>query len=179
MWRMAKELSADAIVAGTGRTWEEWLAFFDSVGGESLDHKELVAAASKIGAPPWWRQMVSVKYEQHIGRRAPGQVGVGNFNVSASKTWSGSLDSALNRWSEVMAGRREVSGLSITRGPQISATEKWRYWRAGLSDESRVVVNISAKGADKSVISVQHEKLRSEDEVNHWREYWKSVLKGV
>jgi hypothetical protein len=176
---VAKELSAESIAAATGRTWDEWVAYFDSQGAESMSHQELVSLSSGAGVPPWWRQMIAVKYEQHIGRRVPGQGNGGTFNVSASKTWSGSLDDALARWTKVMDPRTEVSGVEIARGPDVSATEKWRYWRAGLADGTRVVVNISAKSPDKSVISVQHENLESEDAAQHWRGFWKSVLSDI
>ncbi len=176
---MAKELSLDSILAGTGRTWDEWLVYFESVDAAALSHQEIVAAASKGGAPQWWRQMITVKYEQHIGRRVPGQSGGGMFNVSASKTWSGSLDAALRRWTKVMASRQDVSGVGVTKGPDISKTEKWRYWRANLDDGTRVVVNISAKTNEKSTISVQHEGIGSQDAVEHWRTFWKTVLQEL
>ena len=176
---MAKELSRDAIASGSGRTWDEWVAYFESMDADALSHQELVTAASKAGAPPWWRQMIAVRYEQHIGRRAPGQDCDGNFSVSVSKTYAASLDDALRDWTVAMASRADLSGIEVTRGPDVSETEKWRYWRVGLADGSRVVVNISARSSDKSVISVQHEKLESDDEVDHWRSYWKSVLQEV
>lgn len=176
---MAKELSAVSIVAATGRTWDEWLAYFEFEGAVTMNHKELVATASKAGAPAWWGQMIAVKYEQHVGRRVPGQSTSGTFNISVSKTWEGSLDEALKRWTKAMAPRSEVSGVAIKRGPDVSQSEKWRYWRAGLADGTRVVVNISAKSADKSVISVQHENLESDDDAQQWRGYWKSVLNEI
>jgi len=176
---VAKELSADSIAAGTGRTWDEWLVSFESVDAATLTHKEIVAAASKAGAPSWWRQMIAVKYEQHEGRRTPGQDSDGKFSVSASKTCTCSLDAALQRWKKVMASRPDPSGIAIERGPEVSSTEKWRHWRAGLADGTRAVVNISAKSPDNSVISVQHEKLLSQDAVEHWKQYWKSVLMNL
>jgi hypothetical protein len=123
--------------------------------------------------------MVAVKYEQHIGRRVPGQDNGGNFNISASRTVSDSLDATLNRWIQVMTTYDDLSGFAITRGPDISETDQWRYWRAGLEDGSRIVVNISLKSSDKSVISVQHERLSSLEAADHWRLFWKTVLKEI
>jgi hypothetical protein len=176
---VAKELSSDSIEAGTGRPWSEWLIYFTGQGGESLSHQELVEVASAAGAPSWWRQMVAVKYEQHIGRRVTGQGSDGSFNVSVSKTWSGTLDAALERWRSVMDQRTEFSGIAISKGPDVTKTEKWRYWRTTLADGSRVVVNISAKTSEKSVISVQHENLLTDEAVEHWRIFWKSILKEI
>jgi hypothetical protein len=173
---VAQTISPAAIENGTGRSWDDWVRFFTSVGAENLTHQEIVQKAMDAGAPRWWCQMVSVAYEQHIGRRLPGQGGDGTFALSASKTRDGTIDEALARWLDVVHGRDEFSGIAISRGPDTSSTEKWRYWRCGLADGSRVVVNIYAKSSSKSVVNVQHEKLESEDLVDHWRDYWKSTL---
>jgi len=97
---MARTISPEAIEGGTGRSWDEWLAFFTSIGAEQLTHQEIVARASELGAPPWWRQMVTVAYEQHIGRRVPGQDCDGEFNLSASRTRPGTRGTprALSSW---------------------------------------------------------------------------------
>ena len=176
---MARTLSPEAIEQGTGRTWDEWLAFFESIGASELTHRQIVEAASESGAPPWWRQMVTVAYEQHIGRRVPGQDGAGTFNVSASRTVEGSMDDALARWVAVVGDRTDHAGVGVTRGPDESRTDKWRYWRCGLADGSRVVVNISAKAPGKAVVNVQHERLEDAELVDHWRSYWKAVLASV
>jgi hypothetical protein len=88
-------MSDAAIEKGTGRSWESWLGVFAAAGADQLSHQEIVEVAGGAGAPPGWRQMVTVPFEQHLGRRVVGQVGDGVFNVSASKTVSGSLDDAL------------------------------------------------------------------------------------
>jgi hypothetical protein len=173
---VTRALSPEAIEQGTGRSWDDWLDFFESIGASDLTHRQIVEAAAGLGAPPWWRQMVTVTYEQQIGRRVPGQDGDGTFTVSTSRTVVASMDEALARWVAVAGGRTDHSGVGVTRGPDESRTDRWRYWRCGLADGSRVVVNISAKGPDKSVLSVQHEHLEDADLVDHWRSYWKALL---
>jgi len=169
-------LSPEAIHEGTGRPWEEWLAFFDSIGAEGLSHQEIVARASEHGAPPWWRQMVTVAYEQHIGRRLPGQAPDGTFTVNASRTCAGSLDDSLGRWSSVLAGATDIDGVAVTQGPDVTSSESWRYWRCQLADGSRVVVNFSDKAPGKSVVAVQHERLDNPEAADRWRAHWRSVL---
>jgi hypothetical protein len=151
----------------------------DSLGAEQKSHQEIVALAADYGAPSWWRQMITVANEQHIGRRVPGQRGDGSFSVSASRTLSGSLDDSLARWVEVVGSPDELSGVVIESGPDTTTTQKWRYWRCTLADGSRVAVNISLKTPDKSVVSVQHEQLESEDLGEHWRSYWKAILREL
>ena len=176
---MAQALSPAAIASGTGRTWDAWLTYLESVGADQLDHQGIVALAAAHGAPSWWRQMIAVTYEQHIGRRVPGQRGDGSFSVSASRTLPGPLDGALARWVEVVGHPDELSGVAIETRPETTRTEKWRYWRCTLADGSRVAVNISMKAPDKPVVSVQHDQLESDDLGEHWRAHWKAILRDL
>ena len=48
--------------------------------------------------------------------------------------------------------------------------------RCGLADGSRLNINIYQKAADKAALSIQHEKLESEAQVEFWRSYWKGRL---
>jgi hypothetical protein len=57
--------------------------------------------------------MVTVTYEQHIGRRVLGQDGGGEFWVSPSKTGAGTMDETIKRWIEVVSEREEFSGVAI------------------------------------------------------------------
>ena len=178
-WTVAQALRPEAIESATGQTWEAWRSYLDGAGAAHKTHQEIVALAAAHGAASWWRQMIAVTYEQHLGRRVPGQSGDGSFAISASRTVPASLDDALARWTAVVDSPDQLSGVAIEVGPTTSSTEKWRYWRCTLADGSRVAVNISAKAVDKSTISVQHELLESEDLGEHWRSYWKSILREV
>jgi hypothetical protein len=172
-------ISSEAIEAATGHSWEAWLAYFESADAADKSHQEIVALADAFGAEPWWRQMVAIAYEQHLGRRVRGQRGDGSFAVSASKTLAGSVDDSLARWIEVVGSPKVISGVAVESGPETSSTEKWRYWRCTLADGSRVAVNISLKAPGKAVVAVQHERLESEDLGEPWRAYWRSVLKEL
>lgn len=173
---MAQTISPAAIEKATGKSWKEWLEFFESIDAQALPHKEIAQQAYKHGAPAWWSQMLTVAYEQHIGRRVPGQDCDGEFAVSASKTLAGTMDVALATWIEYMANRTDLSDIAISKGPEISQTDKWRYWRCGLADGSRIHVNIYQKSPDKAALGIQHEKLESTEQVEHWRAYWKQLL---
>jgi hypothetical protein len=173
---MPARLSAEAIEEGTGRPSDEWVAFFDSIGAAGLTHQEIVARASDLGAAPWWRQMVTVAYEQHIGRRLPGQAPDGTFTMNASRTRAGSLDDSLDRWNQVVGGRKDHAGVAVTQGPEVTSSDAWRYWRCQLANGSPVVVNFSDKAAGRSVVAVQHERLDTPEAVDGWRLFWKAVL---
>ncbi len=169
----------EAIERGTGRPWAEWLDFLERVGAKDLPHKEIAERVVGDGATPWWAQTVTVAYEQHLGRREPGQDCDGAYSVSVSKTLTGSMDEALARWRALMAGRGELSDVPVSRGPDVSRSDKWRYWRCGLADGSRVNVSIYQKSPEKAGLGIEHERLESADTIEHWRAYWKSMLKEL
>jgi hypothetical protein len=174
---MAQPISSEAIKRATNKTWDEWLKFFASIDAKNLTHKEIAQAAyDKGGAPGWWAQMVTVAYEQHIGRRAPGQDNDGEFSVSASKTIDGTMDDALKQWQAATKGSTEFSGVAITADPDVSKNDKWRYWRVGLADGSKVNINIYNKAPGKASLGLAHEKLESSEAADHWRTYWKQFL---
>ena len=174
---MVQAISHEAIENATGKSWTEWLAFYEQMGAAALSHKEIARRTFEDGgATGWWSQTLTVAYEQHIGRRVPGQDCEGEFSVSVSRTMTGDMDIALQWWLDAVDGGEEFSGIAITSGPDVNKTEKWRYWRAGLADGSRVNVNIYEKAPDKSGLGIQHEKLESTDHIEHWRAFWKQFL---
>ena len=169
-----------AIEKGTGRSWDGWLAFLESIGADKLSHKEIAERIAATGdASGWWAQSITVAYEQQIGRRVPGQDGDGAFQVSTTKTFPGTMDEALDAWVALIGDRKSLSDVAITRGPETSSTEKFRYWRCGLEDGSRVGVSIYQKAPGKASIGLGHEKLESEAQVEHWRVFWKDMLAGL
>ena len=86
------------------------------------------------------------------------------------------MDEARQKWIALLDGAEEFSGVPISSGPELSDTPKWRYWRCGLADGSRLNINVYEKSAGKSVLALQHEKLESREQLQHWKTYWKDVL---
>lgn len=82
----AAGISNDAVEAKTGKTWQEWFKILDAAGAVKPGHKEIVAyLAENYKVSPWWRQMVTVAYEQERGLRRKHETPQG-FQMSASKT---------------------------------------------------------------------------------------------
>ncbi|WP_404403930.1 hypothetical protein [Pelagibacterium halotolerans] len=161
----------------TGRSWEQWLAFLGEIGAADLPHRKIAGRIVATGdANGWWAQSVTVAFEQHIGRRVPGQRSDGAFEVSVTRAVPGTMDAVLNQWKQAMNGRTAFGGVGITEGPNLSASEKWRYWRCALEDGTRVSVTINQKTPDKAGLAVTHEKLASEVEKERWRAFWKDVV---
>lgn len=174
---MTQATNTEPIEKGTGKPWSEWLTYLESVGAANLSHKEIAQKVYEHGSPGWWAQYITVAYEQHIGRRIPGQDHTGSFAVSVNKTMDGSMDEVMGRWVDFTGDRPEFSGIPVTRQGALSQSEKWRYWRCGLADGSRVLVSVSQKAPGKALFTVTSEKLESMEQLEHWRAYWKEFLR--
>jgi hypothetical protein len=178
---MTKPIDISTIENSTGKTWIDWLKFFDSIGAKNLLHKDIALKVSEhlagsISSPGWWAQNVTVAYEQHIGRRMPGQSSDGSYEVSVTKTLDGTLDEAFGWWLDKVYGSNELAGVSFSNEPKISKTDKWRHWRVSLADGSKIVVSTMQKAPVKALLSVTSQKLSSSDEVEKLRSYWKQFL---
>lgn len=168
-----------ALETGSGITWDVWVKLLAP--HQDLDHsamaKLVYAEILKVGeskSPEWWAQGVTVAYEQHIGRRQIGQTCAGDFSVTVSKTVPGDMNTALTDWCLVIADEVEFDGVKITTPGKVTQTPKWRYWRCGLEDGSKVSVNIQTKpGGDKSLLAINHDKLSDSESVERWRSFWK------
>lgn len=181
---MTKASNIAAIEKATGTGWDAWVEFLDGVGGQELTHQDLArhAHGQLLQVHPnagWWAQNVTVAYEQHIGRRQPGQSCDGGFAVGVSRTFGGSMDEALEAWCALVDGRGEFSGIPLEKEPSTSATGKWRYWRAALADGSRVSLDIHQKAPGKAGMGINHTKLDSAETVEHWRAFWRGLFKEL
>jgi hypothetical protein len=177
---MTRAIDIVSVERGTGKPWRHWLAFLEKAGARDLPHGTIARRVREDGGvSDWWAQSIAVAYEQHIGRRVPGQQHDGSFQASVSKTLPGSMDTVLARWQAAMAGRKQFAGIAITRGPDLSRTDKWRHWRCRLADGSRVSAGIGDKPGGKALLSVGHEGIASSRAVERWRAFWKEELAGL
>lgn len=182
---MAKRQNVGAIERATRREWSDWVASIDALGGRDLPHEEIVPLVrdaisnAELKNHGWWAQGITIAYEQHIGRRIPGQQSDGTFACNASKTLPGTLDGALAAWVDSVENHTRFNGVEVTDPPSTSATTAWRYWRCVLEDGSRVNVTVNAATNGKSRIAVQHGRLNSPEAATEWKTYWKAHLAGV
>lgn len=141
---MAKPANIEAIERATGRTWEYWLEVMDRIGARDMGHKDLAIKVQAeleddLDNPGWWAQSVTVAYEQHVGRRAPGQAQDGTFQTSVSKSTPLGMEELMDRWIAFAAQDDEVLAL-ISGEPRVSATTKRSNWRVKGSDGSGIQI---------------------------------------
>jgi hypothetical protein len=160
---------------GTGTTLADWVERLDAAGGRELDH----TAIARLLVDRWevgegWAQGVTIAYEQVIGRRVVGQSCEGDFSASASRTVPGEPPAVRDRWHEFMTeSRRDDLGLEE---PSLSDTAKWSYWRAAVSDGTRLSVNVTAKDAGRCTLGIEHKGIETADGRTAWKDAWKRVL---
>ncbi|MGI9449845.1 MAG: hypothetical protein ACR2QH_04250 [Geminicoccaceae bacterium] len=174
---MIKPTSTRAIEEATDASWQEWCAFLDGQRAAQLDHNAIVKKArtfKKISG--WWAQSIAVAYEQHIGRRKPGQRSDGLFNVSISRTIKALPEPAYASWCSFAASLSEVDGQLLAAEPTTSATPKRLYWRCKFEGGSRAIVSFESKGAERVLIAIEHQKIALETQTAEKKRAWAALL---
>lgn len=173
---MYKESQIKRLEEATGISWHKWLELFEP--HKDNDHTRLAESASaflkehsETTSPEWWAQSATVLYEQYIGRRVPGQRCDDSFSVSISKTIAGRMDEVIELWTNWTQDDERFEDI------RVSSSEKWRYWKANLTDGSKLNVNIQTKPDGKrSSLTINHDNLNSTEDIALWRQHWKDFL---
>jgi len=149
-------MSDAAVAAKTGKTWKQWFTILDKAGAKKMSHQEIVKYLdAEPGMGPWWRQMVTVTYEQARGLRRLHQKPSG-YEISVSRTINVPIsmlyhafanDKARNAWlrEEGLAVRKATANKSMR--------VTWNDVKTSLE------ISFYPKGEDKSQVVVQHSKL--------------------
>lgn len=166
-------MSDDAVKAKTGKTWKQWFAILDKAGAKKLSHPEIVKHLNdEHGVGPWWRQMVTVTYEQSRGLRKQHQ-GPDGFQISVSRTVAVPIanlykafetEKSRNRWlkEDGLAVRTAMANKSI-RGA-------WNEVKTSLE------ISFIPKGDDKSQVVVTHSKLPTAKASATMKAFWGKAL---
>ncbi len=169
-------MSDAAVRAATGKVWNEWFSILDRGKAKQMPHKDIVAFLGKYrNLSSWWRQMVTVAYEQDRGLRVKYEKPDG-FSVSRSKTLPVPVESLYESWVDVRSrarwlGKTPVTVRKATRDKSIRIT-----WVDG---KTTVEVNFYRKGENKSQVTVQHSKLSSAAAANKMKTFWGEALDAL
>jgi uncharacterized protein YndB with AHSA1/START domain len=168
-------MSDEAVKAKTGRVWSEWFAILDAAGAQQMSHKEIVALLSEqyeVGA--WWQQMVTVSYER--ARLREKHEMPSGYRISRSKTLDAPLEKVFAAWTEESQRLRWLAepGLTLRKAtPGKNARFTWE------DDQSAVEARFTAKGADRTQVSVQHDKLADTAQAEKMKVYWSEALEKL
>ncbi|MGH9373688.1 MAG: hypothetical protein ACRD15_19380 [Vicinamibacterales bacterium] len=169
--------TADATIkAKTGCTWDRWVFALDHYGADRMSHRDIAAlVSSKYKIDGWWAQMVTVGYERIRGLRARGQRRDGSYEVGKSRTFNVPLTTLFQAWADARLRGRWLDG---TVGKVRTLMPK-KSMRLDGQDHTIVVVGFMSKGRSKSVVAVQHTKLRDRDTANRLKQYWSERLDAL
>ena len=142
--------SSAATEKATGKPWAEWMALLDAAGGREMNHKQIVNhLAVNHHVPEWWRQQVAVGYEK---------------SAAAERVYDAWLDP------QTRAGWLPRVDLTVRKAtPPKSIRLNW-------SDGSRLEVRLTAKGADRTAITVQQDKMADAATAEEMKAYWAAAL---
>jgi len=164
----------EAVKKATGCDWKSWTWHLDKSGCATMSHKEIAEFVyerwPKIGG--WWSQMVTVGYEQAKGLRAKHQVKSG-WSVSSSKTIGVPVKSLFGAWKDPKKRAVWLKDHGFTVRKATAPKSLRITWVDG---KTNVEANFYPKGAKKSMVAVQHDKLSSAKDVERKRAYWARSL---
>lgn len=176
---MATDSRIQAVERATHRSWDEWLAFMDSINAKELTHHEIATKVlgqliGSVENPGWWTQATTVAYEQYIGRRIPGQRPDGTFQTSVSKATKLGMQALIDAWTDFAAKDETVQRL-IKGEVRVSGTDRRITWRTKGADGSSIMMLSEPKGDTASVV-IQLGGLKTQDLNSKAKETWAAIV---
>ena len=180
---MTRPLNTDAIEKKTGQSWDEWLTFLARHQAESKTHSEIakiveLELTGKIDSPQWWAQNITVAYEQHAGRRLPGQRGDGSFEISASTTHGGLRADTAKYVSSSLEKIEDFNDHQVV-SRRTSSTPVRDYWRFTLANATNVTFSLEQKNDNKVLFVITHAHIKNAKEAEAWKVFWKNCVSDI
>ncbi len=174
--RNVTRTSDAAVRAKTGKSWPEWFAILDAVGGMRMNHKELVAhLRERYELDGWWQQNVAVAYEQERGLREKHQMPDG-YQISVSKTIAASAATLHAAWTDQELRRRWLPDAEVTLRKETPGKSLRLNWGDGAT---RLDVAFYSKGPNKTQVTVQHNRLVDGEAAERMKRYWAEALQRL
>jgi hypothetical protein len=179
---MTKASNIASIEKGTGRQWNEWVEFLTTSGAKTLSHLEISKLIESelqgvVDSPAWWAQSVTVAYEQAIGRRIPGQLANGLFELAVSKAVAKRRDVLFAQAVEWFENQKTLDGREYSN-PRQTITPKRSNWRCDFADGSKFAVTVEDNG-EKSKLVLSHTAVPTQNEAEQWKAYWASIAEEL
>jgi uncharacterized protein DUF4287 len=172
----ALSMSDEAIHRKTGRGWEAWFDLLDEWGAAERSHQDVVRwLGEEHGTTGWGAQAVTVNYERARKLRAVGEHSDG-FAITASKTVAVPVGRLYEAFVDESLRKRWLPKGKL-RQRTASKPKSARFdWGDG---ESRVNVGFTAKGATKSAVALQHERLADAKEAERMKTLWRGRIAAL
>lgn len=175
---MTKPINTASIEKATNKSWEQWISELDESGARELSHTDLARKLydelnGSLENPGWWAQGITVAYEQHIGKRMPGQLANGLFELAVSKTAEMSRDELFEKVVKWFEKQNELNG-SESLKQRSSKTPKRSTWRCDFADGSKFSATVE-ESKEKSKLILTHTAVPTKEEADEWKEFWRNI----
>ena len=169
----------EAVERATGRSWDDWLRWMDSIHADRLSHHEIATALiteleGTVDNLGWWAQATAVAYEQYVGRRVPGQRPDGTFQTSVSRSTALGMEALIRAWTDFAAADGDVLD-RITGEVRVSGTANRITWRAKGRDGTAYTVISEPKKDGTASLVVQVIGTASLDDNVEAKEAWTAI----
>ncbi|MFQ5552765.1 MAG: SRPBCC domain-containing protein [Thermoplasmata archaeon] len=197
MSRQRSRIGEGSVKAKTGRGWDEWFSLLDAWGAAEEGHaptaKHLAEAYDLSG---WWAQTITVEYERVRGLREVGQRGE-EFVVTVQRTIRASPEASyaaltepdhLSRWftqdarADLRIGGRYENkdgdrGEFLRLDPPTRIKYTWE--NPDHAPGTMVEVWIEHKDEAKSLIRLEHSRLKNREEFEDLKNGWSWALDSL
>jgi hypothetical protein len=168
-------MSDEAILRGSGKTWDEWFRLLDAWGATGRTHTEIARHVAEVySVPGWWAQGVTVGYERARGLRKLNETSTG-FSGNTSKTIPVPAETLYQTFVDESIRDQWLEPGTLT----LRTAQKNRSARFDAMDGGTVEVWLSAKGPEKTSVQLQQGKLADDAAVAAWRDRWKPRLQRL
>jgi uncharacterized protein YndB with AHSA1/START domain len=166
-------MSDEAVKTKTGRVWKDWFSLLDQAGARGMTHRQITELlSSEYGVGPWWRQMVTVTYEQAKGLREKHERPAG-YQISVSRTLATPLAKLYKSFANEKARKSwlDEDGFTVRKATaNKSMRVTWNDGKTGLE------INFYPKDPQKTQVVVQHSKLANAKAAAKMKTYWNTAL---
>ena len=174
-WVSEPETSQEALLAATGRGWDDWCDVIEDWSGHSEGHTAIVRYLQEThGVDGWWAQSVTVGYERITGGRLPYQQPDGTFTAGKSRTVTADGDTLRELlfndahradlfpgWDTALRSKTDSKVVRIAIGPGVAQ------------------IAIDPKPDGRIRVAVAHERLPAPEDVESWKAYWADWLEAI
>jgi hypothetical protein len=175
-WAEIAGMSDRAVEAKTGHAWSEWVRELDEVAAHEKPHGEIARhLRTQCGLGSWWSQMIAVGYERIRGLREVGQQRDGAYRTSKSRTFGAALPVLFRLFAEARRRRAWLpAGLA-----RIRTAVKDKSIRFDCDDGTQANVFFVSKGPAKTMIAIEHVKLRGRQDNERVKAFWQQRLDAL
>ncbi|MFZ2545391.1 MAG: hypothetical protein WAW80_05430 [Candidatus Saccharimonadales bacterium] len=112
-------------------------------------------------------------YEQHLGKRVPGQLANGLFEMAVSKTATTSRNALFQKAVKWFEKQSELNGSEPLK-LRSSKTPMRSNWRCDFADGSKFSATVEDNG-EKSKLVLSHTSIPTKQKADEWKDFWRNT----